>query len=165
MNYKKFLGAVSAALMIVIAILLLVPGAWAASKYKTLYKFEGGKDGSGPNAGLVFDAAGNLYGTTGGGGKPCNCGVVFKLHQHPDGSWTESVLYRFTDARGKNPSSGLVFDAAGNLFGTTLEGGGDGTVGITAVGRSSGCIRTRMEVGVRARHSRSTMARAALVVA
>ena len=130
MNYKKSFSATRAALMIVIAVtLMLAPGAWAASKYKSLYRFKGGKDGSGPNAGLVFDAAGNLYGTTGGGGKPCNCGVVFKLHPHPDGSWTESVLYRFSDApgdaRGKNPSSGLVFDAAGNLFGTTYAGGFD----------------------------------------
>ena len=65
MNYKKFLGAASAALMIVIVItLVLAPAAGAASKYKVLYKFQRPKDGFDPWASLIFDAAGNLYGTT-----------------------------------------------------------------------------------------------------
>jgi hypothetical protein len=69
MKYKKFLGAASTALMIAtIVILMLAPVAWAQSKYKTLYKFKGGKDGSGPAAGLISDPVGNLYGTTQYGG-------------------------------------------------------------------------------------------------
>lgn len=94
-----------------------------------LYTFAGGADGGGPQAGLVRDTAGNLYGTTlyGGdlnamcfGGTPPGCGVVFKL----DSSGTETVLYTFKgmpDAGG--PNSGLMRDAAGNLYGTTTLGG------------------------------------------
>ena len=124
MNHKKFLGAASAALMIVIVVtLVLAPGAWAQSKYKTLYKFKGGNDGGSPQAGLIFDQTGNLYGTTMGG----RGGAVFELTPQQDGSWTESVLYRFCSltncADGEEPLASLIFDRAGNLYGTTLEGG------------------------------------------
>ncbi len=129
MNDKKFLGAPSAALTIVIAILILVPG--AQGQHKPLYNFTGGTDGSQPYAGLVFDQAGNLYGTTlyGGGSTSCymvhkivGCGVVFKLAPNADGTWNESVLYRFTGgADGAFPEAGVIFDVAGNLYGTTSE--------------------------------------------
>jgi len=116
MNYKKFLGATSAALLIVIAIAILVltPGAWAVSKYKTLYKFTGGKDGGAPHGDLIFDKAGNLYGTTFGGGA-YGYGTVFKLNA----TGTETVLYSFTGGTdGRGPRAGLIFDQAGNLYGT-----------------------------------------------
>jgi uncharacterized repeat protein (TIGR03803 family) len=127
MNYKRFLGTASAALMIVIIVtLVLVSGAWAQSKYKTLYKFKGGKDGSQTHAGLVFDRAGNLYGTTYNGGA-YEVGVVFKLTPKPDGSWRESVLHSFCPScmDGELPVGGLIFDKAGNLYGTTPNGGAD----------------------------------------
>ncbi len=131
MNYKKLFGAASAALMTVAAILILASGSWAASKYKTLYKFTGGKDGSLPWAGLVFDATGNLYGTTtsGGGHK---AGTVFKLTPTAAG-WSESVLYSFTggaDGGMSGSGAGLILDGAGNLYGTTGSGGvyGQGVV-------------------------------------
>jgi uncharacterized repeat protein (TIGR03803 family) len=94
-----------------------------------LYSFTGGMDGYSPLAGLVLDRKGNLYGTTfSGGGSGCGggCGTVFKLA--PDG--TETVLHRFDDSDGANPRGGLVFDAKGNLYGTTTGGGayGGGTV-------------------------------------
>jgi uncharacterized repeat protein (TIGR03803 family) len=97
---------------------------------KVLYSFTGGADGSFPWAGdATFDAAGNLYGTAGGGGST-DSGVVFKLT--PSGSaWTESVLYNFAGGEdGSAPYSGVIFDSAGNLYGTTLSGGtyGQGTV-------------------------------------
>ena len=80
-----------------------------------------GPGGAVPYAGLVFDTVGNLYGTTIGGGAH-NAGVVFKLAPNPDGTWTESVLYSFIN----QPSQfGLVFDSAGNLYGTTIAGGTD----------------------------------------
>jgi uncharacterized repeat protein (TIGR03803 family) len=99
-----------------------------------LHFFTGRKgDGANPFAGLIADAAGNLYGTTEfGGGRRCTvitigCGTVFELA--PDG--TETVLHSFgTGSRGAIPAGGLVADSAGNLYGTTSEGGvsGFGTV-------------------------------------
>jgi uncharacterized repeat protein (TIGR03803 family) len=128
MNYKKSLGAASAALMIVIVVFTLAPGAWAASHHKTLYKFTGSPDGDNPDACLIFDQAGNLYSTTMNGG--AGYGTVFELKPNLDGSWTESVLYNFMGEDGANPFAGLIFDQAGNLYGTTYRGGagGDGTV-------------------------------------
>jgi uncharacterized repeat protein (TIGR03803 family) len=77
------------------------------------------EDGDGPQAGLVGDAEGNLYGTTRYGGVYGE-GTVFKL----DKGGKETVLYSFTGgADGKNPLAGLVRDAAGNLYGTTSAGG------------------------------------------
>ena len=102
-------------------------GTWTES---VLHTFTGGADGAAPTAGLIFDAAGNLYGTTYFGGSNSTscyfggCGIAFKLAPKPDGTWTESVLYSFTGGGdGSNPSAGLVSDAAGNLYGTTWEGG------------------------------------------
>ena len=98
-----------------------------------LYRFTGLSDGGAPQYGdLVFDTAGNIYGTASGGGLSCpqgTCGVVFKLTPS-GGGWTESVLYRFTGGNdGGVPYSGVTFDAAGNLYGTTTMGGAhsDGT--------------------------------------
>jgi uncharacterized repeat protein (TIGR03803 family) len=85
-------------------------------------------DGAGPNDGLIMDAAGNLYGTTGfGGGGAHNGGVVFELTPNKSRTaWTETVLYSFCQARncadGGVPRAGLIADAAGNLYGTTLSG-------------------------------------------
>ncbi len=89
-----------------------------------LHSFTGGADGAIPYAGLVRDAAGNLYGTASGGGE--GYGTVFKI----DPSGNETVLYSFTGgADGANPCAGVVRDAAGNLYGTTNGGGlGSGTV-------------------------------------
>jgi uncharacterized repeat protein (TIGR03803 family) len=93
----------------------------------------GGQDGLNPYGGLVFDASGNLYGTTyNGGNRPCTdysgthgCGIVYELIPQPDGTWTEQILHYFTGGGGDgaNPYAGLVFDAAGNLYGTTYQGG------------------------------------------
>ena len=95
------------------------------------YSFSG-CDGAYPYAGLIADAAGNLYGTTYFGGAPmsCNitigCGTVFQLDQ----SGTLTVLHSFTNYDGNHPLTGLIADAAGNLYGTTHSGGdgGYGTV-------------------------------------
>jgi len=95
-----------------------------------LYHFQSGMDGATPGYGdLAFDADGNICGTTfnGGGGADCtysNCGVVYKLSRS-GASWTESVLYRFSDSGngGSNPETGVILDSAGNLYGTTFLGG------------------------------------------
>jgi uncharacterized repeat protein (TIGR03803 family) len=77
---------------------------------------------------LIFDSSGNLYGTTGWGGA-LGYGVIFKLQPNPDGTWTESVLHAFKGKPAKTPEAGLVFDTAGNLYGTTyLSAHGAGTV-------------------------------------
>jgi uncharacterized repeat protein (TIGR03803 family) len=94
---------------------------------KVLYAFKGGNDGIFPLAGLVADAAGNLYGTTQvGGGTACGgagCGTVFKLAKNG----TEKPLHVFTDGSdGAAPHSGVIVDATGNLFGTAQYGGGAG---------------------------------------
>ena len=95
-----------------------------------LYYFTGGADGSTPLSGVIFDQSGNLYGTTEDGGA-YGCGTVYELS--PNGSsWTEQVLYSFhcEESDGQNPIGGLIFDTAGNLYGTTNFGGANhgGTV-------------------------------------
>jgi uncharacterized repeat protein (TIGR03803 family) len=89
-----------------------------------LYSFTGGNDGQDPEAGLIMDATGNLYGTTAyGGGTGCGgfgCGVVFKL----DTTGAETVLYSFSGGNdGQDSEAGLIMDATGNLYGTTNSGG------------------------------------------
>lgn len=89
-------------------------------KETALYSFTGDPDGSNPYAGLVRDAAGNLYGTT-FSGRGFGYGTVFKV----DKSGVETVLYTFNPSNGDGASSygGLARDAAGNLYGTTYSGG------------------------------------------
>jgi uncharacterized repeat protein (TIGR03803 family) len=117
-----------AALAVVFAVLLPSSGAWAASKERVLYSFKNdGKDGDVPYAGLIFDAAGNLYGTTVGGGDHGG-GAVFELTPGARGRWTEKVLYSFKGGTdGDSPYAGLIFDTAGNLYGTTVRGGSNNT--------------------------------------
>ena len=88
-----------------------------------IYSFQNnGSDGCEPYAGLIFDQAGNLYGTTYAGGN-AGQGTVFKLLPSGNGQWQEKVLQRFAGSRGAYPAAGLTFDSAGNLYGTTVEGG------------------------------------------
>ena len=105
-----------------------VAGGWTE---KMIYTFQGGQDGSYPEGALIFDVKGNLYGTTfAGGGGSCTdlepgCGTVFEVTPGSGGTWTESVLYRFQGGSdGSTPVSSLMFDQAGNLYGTTAAGGG-----------------------------------------
>jgi uncharacterized repeat protein (TIGR03803 family) len=93
---------------------------WVAT---TLHSFGGSNDGVYPYSGVTFDAAGNLYGTTVGG--PSGPGAVFKLTPSGD-SWTETVLWSFNGSDGADPYGNLVLDSAGNIYGTTLEGGYSG---------------------------------------
>lgn len=112
---------------------------------KVLYAFQEGNDGAYPIGGVIFDSAGNLYGTTNfGGGGPCSpndytgCGTVFKLSPDSNGSWSETVLYSFQGGSdGQYPTSGLIFDTSGNLYGTTSEGGI--TTCVAPDGTTSGC--------------------------
>jgi uncharacterized repeat protein (TIGR03803 family) len=91
-----------------------------------LYSFTDGKDGSQPWAGLIFDSAGNLYGTTYRGGA-FNAGTVYELTPGQGGTWTETVLYSFASGTdGEGPQSDLTFDQTGNIYGTTNNGGSPG---------------------------------------
>ncbi|MGA2906031.1 MAG: choice-of-anchor tandem repeat GloVer-containing protein [Candidatus Korobacteraceae bacterium] len=93
-------------------------GAWTES---VIYSFSGFADGGTPYGGLIFDSAGNLYGTTTSGGQ-YQGGTVFELT--PSGSgWTETVLHSFQSSEGTFPEGGLIFDASGNLYGTAESGG------------------------------------------
>lgn len=100
----------------------LSPGPHGAWTETVLHNFNG-NDGIEPFAGVIMDAAGNLYGTTYQGGTHGG-GTVFELTPSPDGGWTETVLYNFgTGTLGGFPLGGLIMDGAGNLYGTTSEGG------------------------------------------
>jgi uncharacterized repeat protein (TIGR03803 family) len=126
MRQKKSSFTIPGLLALLVVALMLPTAAGAATKYKALYRFKGGSDGAGPTGGLVFDLAGNLYGTTQFGGQSANCngcGTAFKLTPNPDGSWTEKIIYNFCSsvncADGAGPQASLIFDTAGNLYGTT----------------------------------------------
>jgi uncharacterized repeat protein (TIGR03803 family) len=95
-------------------------GSWTET---ILHSFNSnGSDGFYPNSALVFDAAGNLYGTTYDGGAS-SAGVVFELSPQPGGSWTEEIFSIAGGLEGNAPVGGVVIDAAGNLYGTTINGG------------------------------------------
>jgi len=86
-----------------------------------LYSFKGGADGGNPMAGVIRDSAGNLYGTASGGGTG-GFGVAFKLSS----AGQETVLYSFPGpADGMHPFAGVIRDSAGNLYGTTNQGGAE----------------------------------------
>jgi uncharacterized repeat protein (TIGR03803 family) len=112
----------------------LTPKAGGKWTERILYSFNKGSRGRIPLAGVIFDAAGNLYGTTfqGGSGQLClpkhkrGCGTVYQLTPKAGGNyWTQTTLYSFDENSGDGyyPDSSLIFDAAGNLYGTTDYGG------------------------------------------
>ena len=106
-------------------------GGWSKN---TLYTFTDGEDGAVPYAGLIFDAAGNLYGSAFAGGNlnGCNasgCGVIYRLSPTSSGGWTETVIHTFQllgthiGQGGGVPLASLTFDSAHNLYGTASQGG------------------------------------------
>ncbi len=109
-----------------------------------LYSFSGGTDGLAPGSvDPVFDQESNLYGTTSEGGSTGD-GVVFKLAPSA-GGWTESVIHNFTGFDGAGPLSGMIFDDAGNLYGTTYTAGPDDFGTVFRLARSgSGWVATTL---------------------
>jgi uncharacterized repeat protein (TIGR03803 family) len=87
-------------------------------------------DGYYPQAGMVLDAAGNLYGTLSNGGAHTKYGAVFELSPSSGGTWKETLLYSFAGTGdGCSPEAALTFDSAGNLYGTAMGCGGTGYSG------------------------------------
>jgi uncharacterized repeat protein (TIGR03803 family) len=109
-------------------------GGWVLSP---LYSFADGDDGAGPFGRLIFGPDGALYGSTSaGGGGPCltsndyhGCGTVYSIRpptQAPTSvlsEWSSTILYRFSGSDGSYPQGELAFDQAGNIYGTTVDGG------------------------------------------
>jgi uncharacterized repeat protein (TIGR03803 family) len=106
---------------------MLAAGGVAAAAEKVVYSFSGSPLGEIPEAGVIFDTAGNMYGTTmrGGTGNECGsgCGEVYELQPQGSGGWQETVLHSFDLAHGAYPDTPLVFDPSGNLYGVTQVGG------------------------------------------
>jgi uncharacterized repeat protein (TIGR03803 family) len=118
MNTEK-VGAVGLVL-ILLGVGAGLPTDASAQTFTTLYSFPGAPgDGTELRGGLIADAAGNLYGTTFGGGSGNGYGTIFKLTS----TGTESVLHSFSGDDGAGPDGRLIADAAGNLYGTTTYGG------------------------------------------
>ena len=126
MSGKNLCYFMSRASLVVTVAAVLVISAGAVDTEKVVYSFTGGLDGSNPASQLIFDNAGNAYGTTVTGGDS-DCGTVFELTPLSGGQWQESVLYSFSCfGDGKNPYGGVTFDSDGNLYGTTVAGGSGG---------------------------------------
>jgi uncharacterized repeat protein (TIGR03803 family) len=104
---------------------------WAET---VLHSFIGGADADWPEDGLIFDTAGNLYGTSvyGGGAGNCEfgCGTVFQLSPASGGGWTTRVIHAFDGKDGSNPFYALSLDSSGDLYSTATDDGpyGYGTV-------------------------------------
>ena len=129
-------------LLAVLSLTLIASAEW---NEKVLYSFQGGTaDGSSPAGGVVFDAAGNLYGATDQGGGECppaQCGTVFQLAPPAKSGdpWTETVLHVFkgnASGDGNTPVGSVILDSSGNLYGTTGYGG---TGDCVLLGEKVGC--------------------------
>jgi uncharacterized repeat protein (TIGR03803 family) len=124
-----------------LCLFVLISSLVSAQRFSVIHYFAGPPaDGSFPEGSLVADPAGNLYGTTSSGGSVTSqtcvnslysgCGTVFELSANSDGSWTEQIIYNFCSndvggncLDGRQPMAGMVLDSAGNLYGTTAQGG------------------------------------------
>jgi uncharacterized repeat protein (TIGR03803 family) len=105
-------------------VFVLKPQAAGTWSEQVLHTFQGGTDGANPLAGVIFDEKGNLYGTTSVGGT-ANCGVAYRLVRSAGGGWSEKILHTFLGVTAQDPENpnGMIFDAAGNLYGTSTGGG------------------------------------------
>jgi uncharacterized repeat protein (TIGR03803 family) len=133
MLQEKWFPAPARALTTIAVVVILASAAWAGPKYKVLHAFTGGKDGGGLWGSLLVDNQGNIYGTTVAGGPKGKGGTVFKLTRQANDTWAEAILYNFCSKPeckdGGGSSAGLIFDREGNLYGTTMDGGGPYTTG------------------------------------
>jgi uncharacterized repeat protein (TIGR03803 family) len=138
------MNAIRAALTLAVISALLVAGRPALAQTEVvLYNFcsqPNCADGEGPASSLTRDGAGNFYGTTALGGANMN-GTVFELSPNGNGGYNETVLYSFCSAQncadGNDPTSTVIFDGAGNLYGTACSGGANGQGVPSACGAGS----------------------------
>lgn len=95
----------------------------------SVYVFQGtaAGDGQNPQGPVIEDSAGNLYGTTAGGGSNA-LGTVYKLSRSSSGEWTETLIHSFGGSDGIGPAGALTFDSVGNLLGTASGGSGNGLI-------------------------------------
>ena len=117
-------------MLALLAVTLMGLQAWAVTE-TTIHSFAGGAYSGYPYGGLVFDSSGNAYGTASGGG--AGYGTIYELTPSPSG-WIANILYEFDNVSGANPAGTLVFDKAGNLYGTAGNGGN-----MTGICQGSGC--------------------------
>ena len=110
--------------------LMSAPRVAAQGTETVLHSFAGGQnDGTNPLSRPVFDAKGNLYGTTIAGGTTYWAGAVYQLKPSKSG-WTESMIYSFNGGNdGNTPEATVTIDKAGHIYGTTMAGGGTGCGG------------------------------------
>jgi uncharacterized repeat protein (TIGR03803 family) len=127
MNYEEKLLSTKWRTVTLIAILVLAGTILARGQTeRVIHRFRGGRDGAYPSGGLISDKAGNFYGVTQGGKQSGSGGTVFQLSppSGKDGRWTRTTLHVFRNGtHGGNPIGELIFDRAGNLYGTTPSGG------------------------------------------
>jgi len=126
------------------ALAAVIPGLAVSAQAQTestLYTFTGGTAGSGLDAGVVIDSAGNLFGVTEEGGQTggeCSsygCGIVYELSPDGAGGWIETVIHTFTGgADGHFPDANLMLDSAGNLYDTAAQGGNISVSGCSPYG-------------------------------
>lgn len=116
-DIRQAAGSIVMLSILFILALISTPSAQAQT-FTVLHEFSAGRDGANPTAGVVLDAAGNIYGVTWIGGS-FNYGTVFEV----DAAGKEKVLHSFLGGDGLYPVAGLMLDAAGNLYGTTEYGG------------------------------------------
>jgi len=121
-------------------------GGWTE---QVLYSFEGFLDPGIPTGNLILDKKGNLYGTTTSCEDGNACGSVFEL-KHSKGGWTEAVLFAFGCGDGCVPWAGLIFDAKGNLYGTTFSGEGGYGVAFELTPSGGGWTQTILQQGLQA---------------
>ena len=134
MRSNRLSVGMTVAVAVLCSAVFVTPTYAAGPQEKVLHNFNNnGKDGIGPVSALIFDNAGNLYGTTQYGGTGIctfntttpGCGTVFELSPKQGGGWVETILHNFVDdgVDGTAPQAGLILDAAGNLYGITTYGG------------------------------------------
>ena len=149
MGSRRFSHFTTGLLVIFVALALVVTA--SASTTKVIFTFAGGADGEYADTDLVVDSAGAIYGTTVRGGLHGG-GTVFQLAPSATG-WHHTVLYNFTGgADGGEPYKGVTLDSQGNLYGTTVTGGGgvcEGGCGLAFKLMRSGRAPTARSAGAR----------------